>query len=111
MYGRDIPAMRCALAAAIVLGLNLPASGQVIDIGPAGVSTLSGPAVTTSDGAIPIVPVRPTPKAKSVSLATSQLLESAGEASDLSPRLLEAIAYVESRFDHRAISPKGAVGM
>lgn len=32
-------------------------------------------------------------------------------ASDLSPRLLEAIAYVESRFRQDAISPKGAVGM
>lgn len=111
MYGRDIPAMRCALAAAIALGLVEPAVGQVIEIGPGGVSTLSGPAVTTPDGVAPIAPIRPSPKTVAASAATSQLLENAGAASDLSPRLLEAIAYVESRFDHRAISPKGAVGM
>ena len=39
------------------------------------------------------------------------LLDRAGEASDLSPRLLEAIAYVESRFRQDAVSPKGAIGM
>ena len=111
MYGRNIAAMRCALAAAIAFGPVASASSQVIEVGPAGVSTLSGPAVTTSEGVTPIAPVRPAAKTASASLTTSQLLQTAGAASDLSPRLLEAIAYVESRFDHRAISPKGAVGM
>lgn len=101
--------MRIALVAVLMGGLAAPAFGQVIAIGPGGVSTLSGPAVTTSDSVTPITPVRPDPKAAPAS--TSRMLETAGTASDLSPRLLEAVAYVESHFRHDAISPKGAIGM
>jgi soluble lytic murein transglycosylase-like protein len=43
--------------------------------------------------------------------AAEPLLQQAGDQADISPRLLEAIAYVESRFNHDAISPKGAQGM
>ena len=50
-------------------------------------------------------------KAISAPASAQPLLESAGQASDLSPRLLEAIAFVESRFRHNAVSPKGAIGM
>jgi soluble lytic murein transglycosylase-like protein len=39
------------------------------------------------------------------------MLQQAGLESRLSARLLEAIAYVESRFRHDAVSLKGAVGL
>ena len=103
--------MRSALAgAAFLLAGALPASAQVIAIGPEGVSAISGPAVMTPEGVVPIRTERKTP-ASSRHAAAAPLLESAGEAADLSPRLLEAIAYVESRFNTKAVSPKGAVGM
>src|SRR5262245_1175672 len=111
MDGRTFQALRLALSSVgFCLALALPASAQVIEIGPEGVSTVSGPAVVTLDGVTPIKVERVAP-ASSKQAAAAPLLESAGDAADLSPRLLEAIAYVESRFNTKAISPKGAVGM
>ena len=111
MDGQGLHGMRSALAgAAFLLAAALPASAQVIAIGPEGVSAISGPAVVTPEGVVPIRTERKTP-ASSKHAAAAPLLESAGEAADLSPRLLEAIAYVESRFNTKAVSPKGAVGM
>ena len=112
MNGQGLHEMRSALAgAALALAAAAPASAQVIQIGPEGVSSISGPAVVTPEGVIPIKPERKMPVSSSRHAAAAPLLESAGEAADLSPRLLEAIAYVESRFNTKAISPKGAVGM
>ena len=76
-----------------------------------GVTHISGPVVVTPEGATPIT--RPEHKApvSSKQAAAAPLLENAGDAADISPRLLEAIAYVESRFNTKAVSPKGAVGM
>jgi soluble lytic murein transglycosylase-like protein len=65
----------------------------------------------TPEGAIPIKVERKAPVATPKQAAAAPLLDRAGEAAELSPRLLEAIAYVESRFNTKAISPKGAVGM
>lgn len=103
--------MRSALAgAAFALGCVLPASGQVLEIGPGGVSSVSGPAVVTPEGATPIRAER-APARSSRHAALAPMLDRAGQAADLSPRLLEAIAYVESRFNFQAVSPKGALGM
>lgn len=112
MDGHNCPPLRYVLVgAALALGCALPAGAQVLEIGPAGVSTIAGPNVITSEGARAITPVRPTAKATGAPASAQPLLERAGEASDLSPRLLEAIAYVESRFRFNAVSPKGAIGM
>ena len=101
---------RLAGPALLCVGCVIPANAQVIEVGPAGVSSISGPAVITSEGVRAIVPERA--RAKTSAPASAQpLLERAGLTSDLSPRLLEAIAYVESRFRQNAVSPKGAVGM
>jgi soluble lytic murein transglycosylase-like protein len=111
MDGKPLHGLRAALArAAIALGFALPAFAQVIEIGPEGVSSISGPAVVTPEGATLIKSARKA-LASSRHAAAAPLLESAGQATDISPRLLEAIAYVESRFNTKAISPKGAVGM
>ncbi|MDP3494676.1 MAG: lytic transglycosylase domain-containing protein [Hyphomonadaceae bacterium] len=112
MDGQEGLPLRFALVVAtIVLGCALPAAAQVMEIGPAGVTSISGPAVITVDGAKAIIPDRPLAKAIGAPASAQPLLDRAGEASELSPRLLEAIAYVESRFRHSAVSPKGAIGM
>jgi soluble lytic murein transglycosylase-like protein len=91
------------------------ASAQVIEVGPDGVFTRNGPAVTTSAGVTPIAPVRPQRAAGRPSeerlASAAPLLTSAGREVQLSPQLLEAVAYVESRLNHSARSPAGAVGM
>lgn len=112
MDGQNCPPLRIALVcAALTLGCVLPATAQVLEIGPAGVSTIAGPNVITPDGVKAITPFRAPPRAVGAPASAQPLLDSAGDASALSPRLLEAIAYVESRFRHNAVSPKGAVGM
>ena len=112
MRGQDCPPLRLALVGVtLTIACALPAAAQVLEIGPAGVTSIAGPNVITADGVRAIAPVRPAPRAVGAPASTQPLLDRAGEASDLSPRLLEAIAYVESRFRHNAVSPKGAIGM
>jgi soluble lytic murein transglycosylase-like protein len=113
MDGRNSPRMRTALvwgvaALCVLPALIAPSFAQVIEVGPAGASIISGPTVFTPDGAKPIAVA--TPKS-SRQMAAAPLLEKAGSETELSPRLLEAVAYVESRFNHQAVSPKGAQGM
>ena len=112
MDGRTSSALRRALVSAtLALACAVPAAAQVLEIGPAGVTSINGPNIITADGVQSIAPVRPVGKATTAPAATQPLLDQAGAASDLSPRLLEAIAYVESRFRHNVVSPKGAIGM
>jgi soluble lytic murein transglycosylase-like protein len=110
MNGHGLLNLRLALVGAALACVS-PASAQVIEIGPEGITSLSGPSVVTPEGAIPIRVERRAPVVSSKHAAAAPLLDRAGEAAELSPRLLEAIAYVESRFNTKAISPKGAVGM
>lgn len=112
MDGQGLHGMQSALAAAALLLVGAsPAAAQVIEIGPEGVTAISGPAVVTPEGATPIQVTPNATPTSSKQVAAAPLLESAGAASDISPRLLEAIAYVESRFNTKAVSPKGAIGM
>ena len=115
MYGRNSLPTRLALSGAgmalcvVAASVAAPAFAQVIQVGPSGVSIISGPAIITPEGVTPIV--RP-PAAKSERHAAAALLfEKAGGEVELSPRLLEAVAYVESRFNPEAVSPKGAQGI
>lgn len=111
MDGRKSPPMRTALAAVLALGLAPPASAQVIEIGPAGITTLDGPAVLTPDG---VRPIKPTPRPSKKNMrqaAAAPFFTTAGGEVELSPRLLEAVAYVESRFNQQAISKAGAIGV
>lgn len=119
MDGQGSQPLQSALAAAaFALGVAptaAPALAQVIEVGPEGVSAISGPSVITSEGVAPIKVARPVSQSPARSTArleaAAPMLDRAGEAAELSPQLLEAIAYVESRFNTKAISPKGAVGM
>jgi soluble lytic murein transglycosylase-like protein len=106
------PPLRFALGGAgLLLGFATSAQAQVIEIGPAGVTTMSGPAVVTSDGVTPIVATRPQSKSAARQIAAAPIIDKAGAEVELSPRLLEAIAYVESRFNQHAVSPDGAIGV
>ena len=97
------------MAGLCVLGLPPHAFAQVIEIGPAGASTISGPAIITPEGVKAIE--KPAPPKSARHVEATLLFEKAGGEGELSPRLLEAVAYVESRFNSRALSRKGAQGM
>lgn len=97
--------------AALLLASALPAMAQVMEVGPSGVALISGPSVITAEGAQPIVSPRPVIQTTLAPPAARPHLQAAGELSGLSPQLLEAVAYVESRFRVDAVSPKGALGM
>jgi soluble lytic murein transglycosylase-like protein len=112
MDGVGSPPLRVALVgAAMMLVSTVPAAAQVIEVGPGGATTISGPVVITPEGATPIRPARPAQHKTSRHLAAVPLIEVAGAEVKLSPRLLEAVAYVESRVNPEAISPDGAIGV
>jgi soluble lytic murein transglycosylase-like protein len=123
-FGNDFPSalawrlgahsglLRFAFAGAtLVMASSLPAMAQVMEVGPTGVALISGPSVITTEGVQPIVPPRPVARIPVAPPAAQPVLQAAGAMSGLSPRLLEAVAFVESRFRQDAVSPKGALGM
>ena len=89
-----------------------PASAQVIEIAPDGaVAHYDGPAIVAADGAV--TPLKPASAARSRAAppaASLTLAARAASAFDLSPALIQAVAWQESRFHPRAVSPAGAVG-
>jgi soluble lytic murein transglycosylase-like protein len=113
MDGRNSLPTRLALSGAAaglcVLGMIPQAFAQVIEIGPAGATTFAGPTAFTAEGAKRIE--KPTPPKAKANVEAGLLFEKAGGEVELSPRLLEAVAYVESRFNSKAVSSKGAQGM
>lgn len=83
------------------------AHADVLQLGPDGaVTVFAKPAVITPEGATPIGPARAADPAP-----VAATLEAAGARVEVSPLLLEAVAWAESRFNHRARSPAGAIGM
>lgn len=100
-------------AAGLALALSPAASAQVLSIGDDGaVTTYSGPMVFTADSAAPIAPpeapvtLMPAPPEEVVRLIRESSARHALPAS-----VVEAVAWQESRFNHAAISPKGARGV
>jgi hypothetical protein len=85
---------------------------QVLEIGEGGeVSVYNGPAVFTADGATPFA--RPAPRPQATDKAPQGVREAihqAATATALSPALIEAVAWQESRFRHGAVSRAGALG-
>ena len=99
-----------AIAAAFFV-LAAPATrAQVIEIGDDGATqTFSGP-VRTVDGVT--APIAATPSAPAHAQASvAELLVRSAERHQLSPRLVEAVAWRESRFNPAAVSAKGARGV
>jgi soluble lytic murein transglycosylase-like protein len=97
--------IRC-VAAAAALALSASASAQVIEVNSDGaVQTYAGP-VRTVDGVT--APLAAPPAAAP---RVTDLLALSAERHRLSPRLVEAVAWRESRLNPAAVSPKGARGV
>ncbi|WP_454760511.1 lytic transglycosylase domain-containing protein [Caulobacter segnis] len=107
---------RQALLPAIAVALCLlasPAAAQVLEIGSDGaVTRFEGPSVFTQDGVQAIAPP-PAPLAAAtpdVEAVRAQISTTA-TAYALDPKLVEAVAWRESRFRPGALSNKGAIGV
>lgn len=88
------------------------ASAQVIEIGSGGASTTyDRPAVFDADGVTPISS-RPLRARTGVARAprSADVVADAAQEAELSPALIEAMAWRESRGRAGAVSPKGALG-
>ncbi|MBU6318963.1 MAG: lytic transglycosylase domain-containing protein [Alphaproteobacteria bacterium] len=100
--------LRLIVLGALGAALAPTSFGQVMEVGAQGVVVTSAP----------IRPQSPPPETKSGRAGPAAppaslipLLETAGREAELSTRLLEAVSYVESRFNPGARSPKGAIGL
>lgn len=101
-----VAAMGCCLLAG-------PVAAQVLEIGADGaVTRFDGPSVFTQDGVQPIAPpAAPIAPPSQDTEVVRQQLSTAADAYALDPKLVEAVAWHESRFRSNAVSPKGAVGV
>lgn len=102
------------LAVAMFIGglLAGPASAQVLEIGADGaVTRFDGPAVFTADGAQTLIEDAPAPDAAIGADAVRQQISTAASVYALDPKLVEAVAWRESRFRPDARSIKGAIGV
>lgn len=111
MGGRRVH-RRLLRAALLFAGLGalapVAASADVLQLAPDGtVTTYSRPAIFSVDGATPIAPAAPAIRHAPV----AQALNDAGAGVELSPLLLEAVAWAESRFNTQARSSAGAIGV
>lgn len=93
--------------------LAAPAAAQVLEIGEEGeVTRFADPAVFTGDAVEPIArPSAPPPAADAGHEDVRRELNAAAAAYALDPKLVEAVAWRESRFRPTARSSKGAVGV
>ncbi len=99
------------LAAAVfvlISTLAFPAAAQVISVGDDGAATTwTGPVISSSEGVRAIAPapvlIGPAP--------VSEGIRDASARHGVSPDLVEAVAWQESRLNQRAVSPKGAIGV
>jgi soluble lytic murein transglycosylase-like protein len=93
------------------LGLALvaaPATAQVIEVRPdAGAVTYAGPVVWSAEGVRALQPIAAPTSAGSV----GEAIRIAAARHAVSPALVEAVAWQESRLNQRAVSPKGARGV
>lgn len=88
------------------------ACAQVLEIGDDGaVVTYAGPTVHTDQGAAPIAPPEPPPLTRAPPEEVVRLIQESSARHALPASLVEAVAWQESRFNHAAVSPKGARGV
>lgn len=99
------------LAGLVALCATQPARAQVIEIGDNGEAlTYDGPTLFLGAAAEPIRPPE-SPSVAAAGAAPSTLLAEAGRLYGVDPRLLEAVAWQESRGRMNAVSVKGALGI
>lgn len=107
-------ARRTAFWAALGLALGTAscACAQVLSIGDdGGVTTYQGPAVHTSQGVSPILPPEPTPLYRVPQEEVVRLIHESSARYAVPAAVVEAVAWQESRFNHAAVSSKGALGV
>lgn len=102
-----------AWSAAFALGAAAsPVAAQVLSIADDGaVTTYAGPAVHTSDGVTAISAPEPTPVYRAAPEDVVRLIHESSARHAVSPAVVEAVAWQESRFNHAAVSSKGARGV
>jgi soluble lytic murein transglycosylase-like protein len=103
-----------------LLAFAAPAGAQVYEVGQGGAMQIreGGGAVVWRDAnrresiaaAVPVVATTPTMAAPATN-DTGRLLAQIAARYSLSPALLEALVWQESRWRQSAVSPKGAVGL
>ena len=111
--GRKATLSRWIGAPAAALGLALcgAASAQVLSIGDdGGVTTYSGPAVYTSEGAQSLTP-KPAAPVAAAPAEIAQAIADSAQRHAISAPLAQAVAWQESHFRQQAVSPKGALGV
>ncbi|WP_199170501.1 lytic transglycosylase domain-containing protein [Caulobacter sp. FWC2] len=92
--------------------LAQPAGAQVLEIGADGaVTRFAGPAVFTDDGAKALIQETVVADVSNGADAVRQQISTAANAYALDPKLVEAVAWRESRFHTGALSAKGAIGV
>jgi soluble lytic murein transglycosylase-like protein len=105
--------VRVAAAALLVASLAGGATAQVLDIAPDGaVATLRGPAVYTDPDSPPQLLNPESPPAPPLTRAgVADQVRTSAARHGLSAKVVEAVAWRESRFNPDALSPKGAMGV
>lgn len=99
-------------AAALALASVSCAHAQVLSIGEDGaVTTYAGPAVHTSEGVTSILPPEPALPVAAAPEEVVRLIHEASARHAVPPAVVEAVAWQESRFNHAAVSSKGARGV
>jgi soluble lytic murein transglycosylase-like protein len=109
----DFSRRRGLALAGVLMSMPTLASAQVIEIDPGGgVTTYNGPAAVHADGSV--VFLHPSRARSERSSAPdpdgADLRMHAAAAANLSPDLIEAVAWNESRLHPRVVSAAGAVG-
>lgn len=100
------------VAAAIALAAAPCAHAQVLSIADDGaVTTYAGPAVHTSAGVTAILPPESAPPLAVPPEDVVRLIHEASARHAVPPAVVEAVAWQESRFNHAAVSSKGARGV
>ncbi|HEX4860271.1 MAG TPA: lytic transglycosylase domain-containing protein [Rhizomicrobium sp.] len=91
--------------------LTCAAKAQVTEIRADGSSvTYAGPVLSTIEGTRPLVPAAPV-RIRADRAPARAALRLAAIRHDMSPSLVEAVAWQESRWNQDAVSPKGARGV
>lgn len=108
-----LPPIACAALAAALLAVvgavAGPAAAQVLDIGTDGtVTRYAGPAVYTDQGARSLIPQA---QVSAAPADVARAIDESAQRHAVSPQLVQAVAWQESRFHQAAVSPKGALGV
>lgn len=101
-----------AVAAMAAVMTATASAAQVIEIDSNGAATTyDAPAVYTSEGVRSLTTGRSQPAMTASSAELNLAIATAANRHALDPKVLQAVAWTESRFRQTAVSPKGAVGV